>query len=92
MSNIETTVQETPVKRLTDLRKDIAKYEEHVNKCDIVGTNVLSESIGSDMDFLKYSGIKTTEEQKREMGQLENMFSGHMDRLKRCTCVKKIEK
>ena len=89
MVNIGTELQ---IKRLEKLRKDIAKYDEHVNKCDIAGTNVLAESIGSDMDFLKYSGIKTTEDQKREIVQLENIFSGHMDRLLKCRCVKKIEK
>lgn len=78
--------------KLEKLRKDIAKYDEHVNKCDIVGTNVLAESIGSDIDFLKYSGLKITEEQKREMAKLENIFSGHMGRLQKCVCVKKIEK
>jgi hypothetical protein len=91
MTNIERTTKETPIKRLEILRKDIAKYEEQVNKCDIVGTNVLAESIGSDIDFLKYT-VKTTEEQKRDMVQLENIFAGHMDRLQKCICVKKIEK
>ncbi len=91
MANIGRTT-EIPIKRLERLRKDIAKYEEHVNKCDIAGTNVLAESIGSDMDFLKYSDIKTTEEQKKEMVQLENIFSGYMNRLQKCRCVKKIEK
>lgn len=91
MTNIGRTV-EIPVKRLEDLRKDIAKYDEHVNKCDIAGTNVLAESIGSDIDFLKYSGMKTTEYQKKEIDQLEDIFSGHMGRLQRCRCIKKIEK
>jgi hypothetical protein len=92
MVYIEGIVQGIHVKRLTNLRKDIAKYDEHVNKCDIVGTNVLAESIGSDIDFLRYSGARTTEEEKRDIEQLEKQFSGHMDRLKRCACVKKIEK
>lgn len=92
MPNMERIVKDAPEKRLADLRKDIAKYDEHVNKCDIAGTNVLAESIGSDLDFLKYSGIKTTEDQKQDMTKLENIFSGHMDRLKKCMCVKKIEK
>ena len=91
MANTEITA-EMHVKRFEKLRKDIAKYEEHVNKCDIVGTNVLAESIGSDIDFLKYSVKKITDEQNREMGQLENIFSGHMERLQKCRCVKKIEK
>lgn len=90
--DIERMVVEIPVKRLTDLRKDIAKYEEQVNKCDISETNVLAESIGSDIDYLKYSGIRTTEEQKQEIKKLENQFLAHMDNLKRCRCVKKIEK
>jgi hypothetical protein len=92
MTNIGRIV-EISTQRLENLRKDIAKYEEHVNKCDIVGTNILAESIGSDIDFLKYSvAKKTTEEQKREMKQLENLFAGHMTRLQKCICVKKVEK
>jgi hypothetical protein len=90
MTSIRTA--EVQEKRLEKLRKDIAKYDEHVNKCDIIGTNVLAESIGSDLDFLKYSGTKITEEQNRDMIQLENIFSGHMDRLSKCICVKKIGK
>jgi hypothetical protein len=91
MTNVERTIKEMPIKRLEKLRKDIAKYDEYVNKCDIAGTNILAESIGSDMDFLKYT-IKPNDEQKREMEQLENIFSGHMNRLQKCRCVKKIEK
>jgi hypothetical protein len=92
MVNIEETVQGTRMKRLTKLRKDIAKYDEHVNRCDISATNVLAESIGADIDFLRYSGSKITEDEKRAIEQLEKQFSGHMDHLKRCMCVKKIEK
>ena len=91
MADLEGILKETN-KRLTKLRKDIAKYDEHVNKCDITGTNVLAESIGSDIDFLRYSGTRATEEEKQEITQLENIFSGHMNHLTRCTCVKKIER
>jgi len=90
--SIERVSQEIPVKRITNLRKDIAKYDEHVNKCDISATNILAESIGSDMDFIRYSGVTTSEEQKQEVQRLEHLFSEHMDRLKRCRCVRKIEK
>ena len=92
MTEPEGVLKEEHKKRLTKLRKDIAKYDEHVNKCDITGTNVLAESIGADIDFLKYSHIKNTEEEKQEITQLENIFSRHMDHLTRCACVKKIEK
>lgn len=92
MADIEKITQGIHIQRLTNLRKDIAKYDEHVNKCDIIGTNILAESIGSDIDFLRYSGTRTTDEEKRDIVQLENQFSKHMDRLKRCACVKKIER
>lgn len=85
-------LQDTHTKRLANLRKDIAKYEENANKCNIYETNVLAESIGSDMDYLKYADKMTTEEQKKEIDKLENQFSGHINRLERCRCVKKIEK
>lgn len=88
--NLERSVLEVPVKRLVSLTKDIRKYEEHVNKCNISETNVLAESIGADIDFLRYTEIRTTEEQKQELKRLENTFTNHMNNLKRCRCVKKI--
>jgi len=94
-NNIQEIVKqakEIPAKRLTNLRKEIAKYEENVNKCDILATNVLAESIGSDIDYLRFSGLKITDEQRRELETLENQFSGYMDNLSRCRCVKKIGK
>ncbi len=84
--------KETPIKRLVTLKKDIARYEEQVNKCDISATNVLADSIGADIDFLRFSGMKNTDEQKREIESLENQFSNHMNNLSRCRCVKKIGK
>lgn len=89
--DLERQVLEIPTRRLASLTKDIAKYEEQVNKCDISQTNVLAGSIGSDIDFLKFT-ITTTEEQKQEIKRLENTFTNHMDNLKWCRCVKKIEK
>ena len=88
--NLERSVIEIPVKRLASLTKDIRKYEENVNKCDISETNVLAESIGADIDFLRYTEIRTTEEQKQELKRLESTFTNHMDNLKRCRCIKKI--
>ncbi len=90
--NLERQVLEIPIKRLSNLTKDIAKYEEHVNKCNISETNILAGSIGSDIDFLKYTDTRTTEEQKQELKRLENTFANHMGKLKRCRCIRKIEK
>ena len=87
----ENIIREIPIK-LVNLKKDIAKYEEHVNKCDISETNILAKGIGSGIDFLKHSDIKTIEEQKQEIKKLENQFLYHMNNLKRCRCVKKIGK
>jgi hypothetical protein len=92
MTNMERVLQDTHMKRLTNLRKDIAKYEENANKCNIYDTNVLAESIGSDMDYLKYADKLTTEEQKKEIDKIEKQFADHINRLERCRCVKKIEK
>lgn len=89
---LERTVLEIPIKHLANLTKDIRKYEEHVNKCDISETNVLAKSIGKDIDFLRYTEIRTTEGQKQELKRLEDAFINHMDNLKRCKCVKKLEK
>lgn len=90
--DMERILQEKHTKRLVNLRKDIAKYEENTNKCNMYETNVLAESIGSDMDYLKYADKLTTQEQKQEIDKLEHQFSGHMSRLERCRCVKKLEK
>jgi hypothetical protein len=89
---LERTVVEIPVKRLTNLTKDIRRYEEQVNKCDISGTNVIAKTIGANIDYLKYTEIRTTEEQKQELKNLEETFLRHMDNLKRCRCVRKLEK
>lgn len=78
-------------KNITSLTKDIRKYEEQVNKCDISGTNILAESIGSDIDYLRFAA-STTGEQKQQLIHLEDEFSRYMDTLKKCRCVKKIEK
>ena len=91
-TNLEISVLDIPIKRLASLTKDIRKYEEHVNKCDISETNILAESIGADIDFLRYTAIGTTEEQKQELRHIESTFTNHMDNLKRCRCVKKIGK
>lgn len=88
----ERILQETHMKRLVNLKKDIAKYEENANKCNIHETNILAESIGSDVDYLKYADKMTTGEQKQEIDKLEKQFSGYMDHLERCRCVKKLEK
>ena len=78
---------------IVNLRKNIARYEEVVNKCNIYETNVIADSIGSDMDYIniKYAN-KTTKEQKQEIDKLEKQFSGYMNNLRRCLCVKKMVK
>ena len=90
--DIQEAAKQIPVKRLTTLRKDIAKYEESVNKCDISATNVLADSIGADIDYLRFSSVKVTDDQKKELEILENQFAGHMNNLSKCRCVKKIAK
>ncbi len=89
---MEKACQEISDKRIEDLRKEIAKYEENANKCDIHSTNILADTIGADIDFLRYSRVKTTEEQRKEVNSLENQFTKLMNSLTRCRCVRKIEK
>lgn len=91
-SDTKEVLQKTHIMRLTNLRKSIANYEENVNKCNIHETNILAESIGSDIDYLKYADKLTTGEQNQEIDILEKLFYGHMNRLAKCTCVKKIAK
>ncbi len=85
-------VEKLPIKRLASLKKEIAKYEENVNRCDIMSTNVLADSIGADIDYLRFSDIKLSTEQNKELEVLENLFTGYMNNLSRCRCVKKITK
>lgn len=92
MLTLEREVLEIPIKRLANLTKDIREYEEYVNKCDISETNALAESIGGDIVFLRYTEIRTTLSQKQELKRLENIFTSHMDNLKKCRCIKKIER
>ena len=89
---LERLVLDIPVKRLASLTNDIIKYEEHVNKCDISKTNILAKNIGADIDFLRHTEIRTTEAQKQELNKLEDTFENHVSKLKRCRCVRKIEK
>jgi hypothetical protein len=89
--DLERQATEIQTRYLTNLTKDIRKYDEQVNKCDISGTNILAETIGSDMDYLIFA-ISTTEEQKQQLKRLENEFSRSMDNLKRCKCTRKLEK
>ncbi len=79
-------------KSILNLRKDILKYEESVNKCNIFDTNVLAEVIGINFIHMTLEDANTTTEQKREIKILENQFSKNMERLKHCACIKKIEK
>ena len=88
---LERLVFEIPVKRLASLTNDIRKYEEHANKCDISETNALAKNIGANIDFLRYTELRTTEAQKQELKRLEDTFENHMDKLKRCRCVRKIK-
>ena len=92
LKKIRKQVGELPIKRLASLRKEIAKYEENVNKCDIMSTNVLADSIGADIDYLRFSNIKLSQEQMKELEGLENIFTGYMNNLSRCRCIKKIGK
>jgi len=76
---------------IKNIGKDIAKYDESVNKCDMYATNVLAEAIGSDMDYVLYANMGTTDKQKQVIKMLEKQFLGHVENLRRCTCVKKIK-
>ena len=90
-SKIDRTDKGIPTKHIADLRKDLAKYEESVNKCDIHNSNILANIIGSDMDYILYANIGTTDEQKQEIKKVEQQFLKHVESLRRCTCIKKIK-
>lgn len=90
--DLEKMVIEIPVKHIVNLTKNVKKYEEQVNKCDISETNLLAKNIGADIEFLKYTEIRTSEEQKQEFKHLEEIFLRQINSLKRCRCVRKLEK
>lgn len=91
-TELERVTAEIPAKHLANLQKDIRKYEEHVNRCDIYETNTLAGNIGADIGFLRYTEVRTTETQKQELKNIEDQFKSHMIRLKRCRCVRKMAK
>lgn len=91
-SHAQTIIKDNPDKILPNLRKNVAKYEENVNKCDIFTTNVLSSYIGEDINFLNHHRSELVNGQKLELEHLENQFSKLIDSLSRCRCVKRLEK
>lgn len=87
----EDIILHVPEKRLDMLRKDIEKYKENVNKCNISMIDSLSYNIGSEMDLLKFV-IKLTDEQRKNLKGLEKEYKTTSDKIKQCQCIKKIEK
>ncbi len=91
-AEIEKIDLEISIDTLVKLEKDIKKYEEKVNVCDINNTNILAYNIGSDIAYLKFSGVIKTNQQEKQLKNLDNQFVGYMDMLAKCRCIKRLEK
>jgi len=85
----EEIVREIPIKQLDMLRKDIEKYKENVNKCNISMIDSLSFDIGSRIDYLKFA-LKIIGEQRRQAEVLEEEYKRYSDKVRQCQCVRKL--
>lgn len=80
-----------PEKHLETLRKDIEKYKENVNKCNVSMIDSLSFDIGSEMDFLKFV-TKLNDNQKKRLHNLEGEHKMYSSKVRQCQCVRKLER
>lgn len=92
MQNIaEKVIPQTSEKHLEILRKDIEKYKENVNKCNISMIDSLSYDIGSEIDFLKFA-VEKTDEHKKYLKRLEEEYQKSSNKVRQCQCIRKLEK
>lgn len=78
--------------RLEDLRKDLEKYKENVNKCNVSMIDALSFNIGSNIEYIKFVLGPTTDDQKNMLKSLEKEYNTHSNKVKQCQCVRKLER
>lgn len=78
-------------RHLESLRKDVEKYKENVNKCNVSMIDSLSFDIGSEMDFIKFV-VELTDEQGKQFGNLEDEYKAHSNKVRQCQCVRKLER
>ncbi len=71
---------------LSNLGKDIEKYKDSVDKCDISTTNSLSHDVGARMIILEQSN--PTSSTIERMGDLKRQYQIISDTLKLCDCRK----
>lgn len=80
-----------PEKRLETLRKNIEKYKESVNKCNVSMIDSLSFDIGSEMDILKFI-VKINDDQKKQLHNLEEEHKIYSNKVRQCQCIRKLER
>lgn len=77
--------------RLETLRKDLEKYNENVNKCNISMIDSLSFIIGSEMGFLRHTEL--TDGQRSQLKNLEEEhYKIYSNKVRKCQCVKKLDR
>ncbi len=77
---------------LDKLRKDLEKYKENVNKCNVSMIDSLSFDIGSQIDYIKFVLEPKTDDQKNMLKSLEKEYNTYSNKVKQCQCVKKLER
>lgn len=78
-------------RHLESLRKDVEKYKENVNKCNVSMIDSLSFDIGSEVDFIKFV-VELTGDQRKQFGNLEDEYKVHSNKVRQCQCVRKLER
>ena len=80
-----------PERHLEALRKDVEKYKENVNKCNVSMIDSLSFNIGSEIDFIKFV-VELTGEQRKQFNNLEEEHKIYSNNVRQCQCVRKLER
>lgn len=84
------TIPRSTELRLEDLRKDLEKYLENVNKCNISMIEPLAFVIGQAMGSL--NNIELTDGQRKLFNNFGNEYNVYSNKVKQCQCVRKLER
>ena len=81
------TPEEALVGKISQLARDIALYESHVDKCEIENVARASAIISLNIDHIRENKV-ATDKQKQQISELSNMFINSTTKLRRCECSK----
>ena len=81
------TPEEALVGKISQLARDIALYESHVDKCQIENVARVSAIISLNIEKVRENKV-ATDKQKQQIEELSNMFMNSTTKLRRCECSK----